>query len=194
MAIDRNKRTLIALMILLLGISPDLSSAEDFAVALYAGQLTKEKWENAIVPGAEFADASIVVASASWTYLRYFHGNLSFEIEGQMGRYFGEQDHWEINLPILGLRWHRFPWDDHLATSIAWGIGSSYATQVPKVELETNDSSNKWLIYWFWELTFGPPTANWEVLMRLHHRSKGFGLVAEDGGSNAVCAGLRYRF
>jgi hypothetical protein len=65
---------------------------------------------------------------------------------------------------------------------------------VPKVELETNFSSSKWLIYWFLELTFGPPTANWEVLTRLHHRSNGFGLVAEDGGSNAVCAGLRYRF
>jgi hypothetical protein len=111
-----------------------------------------------------------------------------------VGKYFGEQDNWEINMPILGLRWHRFPWDDHLATSIAWGIGSSYATQVPKVELETNFSSSKWLIYWFLELTFGPPTANWEVLTRLHHRSNGFGLVAEDGGSNAVCAGLRYRF
>jgi len=82
MAINRNKRILIALVILLLGISPDLSSAEDYAVAVYAGQLTKEKWEKAIVPGAEFADATIVVASASWTYLRYFHGNLSFELEG----------------------------------------------------------------------------------------------------------------
>jgi hypothetical protein len=30
--------------------------------------------------------------------------------------------------------------------------------------------------------------------MRLHHRSDGFGLVAEDGGSNALCAGVRYRF
>jgi hypothetical protein len=194
MATGGNKRILIAMMIILLGISPGLSSADDFAVALYAGQLTKEKWENSILPGAEFADASIVVASASWTYFRLLHGSLSFELEGQLGKYFGEQDNWEINMPILGFRWHRFPWDDHLATTIAWGIGSSYATQVPKVELETNYSSNKWLIYWFLELTFGPPTKNWEVLMRLHHRSDGFGLVAEDGGSNAVCTGLRYRF
>ena len=88
MAIDRNKRILIALMILLLGVSPGLSSAEDFAVALYAGQLTKEKWENAIVPGAEFADASIVVASASWTYLRFFHGESFFRARGTGGQVF----------------------------------------------------------------------------------------------------------
>ena len=129
MAIGRNKRTLIALMILLLGVSPGISSAEDFAVALYAGQLTKEKWENAIGPGAEFADASIIVASASWTYLRFFQGNLSFELEGQVGKYFGEQDNWEINLPILGFRWHRFPWDDHRPLAL---LGESVLPMPPK--------------------------------------------------------------
>jgi fatty-acid desaturase len=60
--------------------------------------------------------------------------------------------------------------------------------------METNESSSQWLIYWFGELTLGPPTANWEAIMRLHHRSDGFGTVADDGGSNALCAGIRYRF
>ena len=120
-------------------------------------------------------------------------GNLSFELEGQVGKYFGEQDNWEINLPILGFRWHRFPWDDHLATIICWGIGSSTPLKCRKsnskpMTAAANGLSIGALIY------LGPPTANWEVLMRLHHRSNGFGLVAEDGGSNAVCAGLRYRF
>jgi hypothetical protein len=134
------------------------------------------------------------VAAASWTACRLFDGRLSCELEAQAGKYFGDQNHWEFNLPILGFRWHRFPWDDHLATGLAWGIGPSYATRVPEIELETNDDSNRWLVYWFAELTLGPPTANWEVLMRLHHRSDAFGIVADDGGSNALCAGIRYRF
>ena len=66
--------------------------------------------------------------------------------------------------------------------------------RVPDVELETNSDSSRWLIYWFGELTFGPPASGWEVLFRLHHRSDGFGTIADDGGSNTVCAGIRYRF
>ena len=183
----------VMVLCLLVGLGP-WAWAQDYALALYAGQLTKEKWEQAILPGAEFADATIVVAAASWTAGRFLDDRLTCELEAQVGKYFGDQDHWEFNLPIIGLRWHRFPWDAYLATSIAWGIGPSYATEIPPVELQTNDSSRRWLVYWYAELTFGPPAAGWEALLRLHHRSDSFGLVAEDGGSNAVCAGVRYRF
>lgn len=185
---------LVAVIVFLLGVFPVIALAQDHALTLYAGQLTKEKFERAFSTDAEFSDATIVVVSGSWTFSSFFDGNLTLELEAQIGKYFGEQDHWEFNLPILGIRWHSFPWDSHLATSIAWGIGPSYATEVPPIELETNDSSNNWLIYWFAEITLGPPTANWEFLMRLHHRSDGFGLVADDGGSNAFCAGIRYLF
>lgn len=172
----------------------DTALGQDMAVALYGGRLTNEKWEQAISPGADYSDATIVVVAGSWTFARLFGDKLSCELEAQVGKYFGDQDHWEFNLPILGFRWHRFPWDDTLATSFAWGIGPSYATQIPEVELETNDESSRWLIYWFGELALGPPAGVWEVLLRLHHRSDGFGTVAEDGGSNALCAGLRYHF
>lgn len=179
----------------MLGVFPAVALAQDFALAVYGGRLTREKWERAVLPDADFADATILTAAGSWRFFRFFDGKLSCELEVQVGKYVGDQDHWEFNLPILGLRWHRFPWDDRLATSLAWGIGPSYATRVPEIELETNDgSSSQWLIYWFGELTLGPPTAGWEILLRLHHRSDGFGFVADDGGSNAVCAGLRYRF
>lgn len=184
----------VALLVFLIGVVPGSALAQDFALAIYAGQLTKEKWESAIQPGAEFADATIVVAAGTWTFFRVLDGKLSFELEMQVGRYFGDQDHWEINLPILGLRWHRFPWEHHLATSFAWGIGPSYATRVPEIEVEISGDSSHWLIHWFGELAFGPPTARWEVLTRLQHRSDGFGSVADNGGSNALCVGLRYRF
>lgn len=170
------------------------ANAQDYALSLYAGQMTKEKWQDAILPGADFADATIMVAAVSWTFGRYFDDKLSGEMEVQVGRYFGAQDHWEFNLPIVGLRWHRFPWDDHLATSFAWGIGPSYATKLPPIEQEVNGTTKRWLVYWYAELTFGPPKKSWEVLMRLHHRSDAFGLVADEGGSNTVCLGVRHRF
>ena len=194
MAKEKKERLLAALLACLMGIAPGIVLAQDLALAIYGGRLTREKWEGAISPDADFADAVIVVAAGSWTALRFFGGNLSCELEAQVGKYFGDQDHWELNLPLLGFRWHRFPWDDHLATSVAWGIGPSYATRVPEIELETNDDSSRWLIYWFGEMTLGPPTANWEVMLRLHHRSDGFGSVADEGGSNTLGAGVRYRF
>ena len=184
----------MVIVVVFFGQAADMAAAQDFALSFYVGQATEEKWEQAILPGAEFADATLVVAAGSWTAARFLEGKLSLEVEAQVGRYFGDQEHWEINLPILGFRWHRFPWDAHVATSFAWGIGPSYATEVPTVELDTNDESSRWLIYWFGELTLGPPAAAWEVLLRLHHRSDGYGAVAEDGGSNTLCAGLRFRF
>jgi hypothetical protein len=194
MMIDKYQHIRAVLTAVLLAVTPGLCLATDYAAAIFAGQLTNEKFQEAVQPGADFADAALVVASASWTIAHWFSDRLSCELEGQVGRYFGDQEHWEINLPIVGLRWHRFPWDDYLASSLAWGIGPSYATKVPAVELENNESSSKWLVYWFAELTVAPPAARWEVLFRLHHRSDAFGAVAEDGGSNAVGAGLRYRF
>ncbi len=192
--IDKRQQMCAVLIAVQLIVLPGVCLAADYAVAIYAGQLTNEKWEAAIQPGGDFAEATLVVASASWTIAHWFSERLSVELEGQVGRYFGDQDNWEINLPIVGLRWHRFPWDDYLATSFAWGIGPSYATEVPAVEVENNESSSKWLVYWFGELTVAPPATRWEVLFRLHHRSDAFGTVAEDGGSNTLCAGLRYRF
>ena len=182
------------MLVFLLGVVPAIALAQDYALAIYAGRLTKKKWEKSILPGADFADATIVVAGGSWIVARFFDDNLSCELEAQVGKYVGDQDHWEFNLPIIGFRWHRFPWDRYVATSFACGIGPSYATEIPPIEIETNDSSSRWLIYWYGELTLGPPAAGWEALLRLHHRSDGFGTVAEDGGSNAVCAGIRYRF
>ena len=194
MQIHRRIGIVGALVVLLIAGAEGVCLSQEYGLALYVGQLSKEKWEQAIVPGADFSDATIVVAAGSWTMARWFDGKLSCELEVQVGKYFGEQDHWEFNLPIIGLRWHRFPWERHVATSFAWGIGPSYATEVPPVELETNASSSHWLIYWYGELTFAPPAANWELMLRLHHRSDAFGLVADDGGSNAVCSGLRYHF
>ncbi len=179
---------------LLLSTWPGSLFAQEFALALYGAQMTREKWEQAILPGAQYTDATLLAVAGAWTAKRFFNDQLSWEMEAVVGKHFGGQHHWEFDLSIFGFRWHRFPWDEHLATSLAWGIGPSYATRIPKVELDTNENSNRWLIYWFGELTMGPPKARWEALLRLHHRSDGFGTVHEDGGSNALGAGVRYHF
>ena len=124
-------------------VIPAIALTPDYALTIYAGRLTKGKWEQSILPGADFADATIVVAAGSWTVARFFEDKLSCELEAEVGKYFGDQDHWEFNLPIIGFRWHRFPWDQYVATSFAWGIGPSYATEIPPIEIETSGSSSR---------------------------------------------------
>lgn len=50
------------------------------------------------------------------------------------------------------------------------------------------------LVYWVGELEFSRPNQPWSVIARLHHRSPGFGLVADKGGSNFLALGVRRRF
>jgi len=181
-------------VIFFLALIPCTAGAQDFAVTVYGGRVTNDIWSKSLTPGVEFADAYIVVGAFTWTAYRFFDGALSLELEGSVGKYFGDQDTWEFNLPIVAGRWNKFPWNRYVSTSFAFGIGPSYATQVPPLEEVLNESSQQWLIYWFGELTFGPPQKNWSVALRLHHRSCGFGFVGEHGGLNILAAGIKFRW
>lgn len=90
-------------------------------------------------------------------------------------------------------RWRAFPWNAWIPTSVAFGIGPSYATDIPAEEVARDGDSARLLLYWVAELEVGLPERPWSVLARLHHRSTAYGLFAEDGGSNFVTLGLRWR-
>ncbi len=79
-------------------------------------------------------------------------------------------------------------------TSAAFGLGLSYATELPEVEVEIEGESQQLLIYWVMELTAGPLRSPWAVSLRLHHRSVAWGLMADEGGMNAVGLGVRWKF
>ncbi len=174
-------------------MEPTIAAAHEHTWAIYGGILTENSWEKSLKPDADMAEAYVVVVAPSWTFYWLFEKKISLSVEAQLGKHFAGQDHWEINLPIVGFRWHPFPWNAHVDTSFAWGIGPSYASQIPEIELINSDKSHHWLIHWYGEFSFGPPSADWEFLARLQHRSDGFGAL-HGGSSNALCAGLRYRF
>ena len=92
------------------------------------------------------------------------------------------------------MRLHRFPWDNSVDTSIAFGLGPSWASELPEAELQYHHSTQRFLAYWFLEFTGGPPGKGWSGVFRLHHRSKAFGLVADDGGANILTLGMKYFF
>jgi len=173
------------------------AQSDEWAATVYAGVISGEPtWQDVIKDpfGANYADSYLIAGALSRSYAHFRNEGLRLEAEAQLVYNFGDQHHLEINAVPVVARWRRFPWDERLATSAAFGLGLSYATEVPELEVEQEGSSRKWLIYWVLELTAGPRAAPWAITMRLHHRSVAWGLMGEDGGVNAVGLGLRYRF
>jgi hypothetical protein len=169
-----------------------------WSTTFYAGPLSGEAgWEDVMFNPvlSKYVGAYLVAATVSRTYGRPRRGGaLQLEAEGQVAYNFGAQDHWEFNAVPIVARWSRLPWSHRFDSSVAFGLGLSYATELPPVEVALEGESHQLLIYWVAEITAGPLASPWEVSLRLHHRSVGYGLFGEDGGMNAVGLGLRYTF
>ena len=175
------------------GEGNDSTKDDPSAIAVFGGLMTDNGWEDTLAPwNLDFRKSTFMGIAASHRIGRFDH-RLGFEVEGQVVRHFGDQDHWEFNLPIIG-RWEAFPWDEFVDTSLAFGIGPSYATEKPKLEVANEGDSQRWLVYWMIELEVGPPDQGWSTILRLHHRSEAFGVVADEGGSNALVIGFKQRF
>ena len=162
---------------------------------VYGGRMTFNKWQEVFTNtfGLDYADSYFLAV----TYARQvgqYRDAMSFEVEGQAVKHFNYMDHWEFNGAFVS-RWHRFAWDETIDTSLAFGIGLSLATDLPQVELDTNDETTELLIYWMIELALKrPKNPNVEYFARLHHRSDAWGLMNQDGGSNGIGFGIKYRF
>jgi hypothetical protein len=133
---------------------------------------------------AQLAGVSV---SREWAWPRFGY----IGIEASVMRHFGEQDHWELSVPLYlrSLRPERV-W----LPSLAYGLGVSYAGDVPESEVARRDESQRTLATWFIELEFGGAQAITRPYLRLHHRSDAFGLFPVDTGSNVLALGLRRDF
>jgi hypothetical protein len=98
--------------------------------------------------------------------------------------------------PYLIFRWQNFPWQRYIENSIGLGWGVSYVTRIPTWEQRNASNTKRLLNYLMLELTFALPRyPQWQVALRLHHRSGAFGLYgADNAGSTAVGIAVRYRF
>jgi len=177
--------------------APSLAAdpAGDLRLTVLAGQSTSNVWEDFFIsPGSlDFVDSYLLVGALSKPLRRYFDDRLGLEVEGQVARHFGQQQHWELNLPVVA-RWHAFPWNSHVRTTAAFGVGPSWASRVPRLEVLHKGDSEQWLFHWFMELTLGPPDKAWDVSLRLHHRSTAWGLAGGEGGMDSLIVGVRQRF
>lgn len=185
---------LAGLVLASLCIPASAGAAAGWSLTVYHATLAQEKLLD-IFANRHFFEASYLVAM---TVAKEFAGSkqgLTWEAEGQAVKHYGKQHHWETNA-VLVARWHRFPWDRYVDTSVAVGEGLSYATRTSRVEAEDHENTSHLLNYLLFELTLGLPRySHWHLSGRIHHRSGVFGLFNDvHGGSNFMGLGVTYRF
>jgi hypothetical protein len=192
-------RTLAVLLVAVLAapaFAGDITAPQTFS--FYTGRISSEAtWHDVLMKpySSKYTDAYLATLAYSRAWQQHFDGALRTEWEVNATYNFGVQDHWELNLAPIGLRWQRFPWSARLHTSIGFLLGLSYAFEYPRVEEELENDTQQFLIFWALELTAGPADGPWSVIARLHHRSPGWGVVGvADGGMNAPSLGFRYAF
>ncbi len=177
-------------------VAEDIASPH--ALTFYAGRISAEEtWHDVLLKpwSGHYADSYIVAGAYSRAYRESRGGALRTEFEINATYNFGDQDHWELNVAPISLRWSRFPWSERLRTELAFGVGLSYAFEFPRVEFELENDTQRLLVFWMLEITAGPRDAAWSAVLRLHHRSPAWGVMGvADGGMNAPSLGVRYEF
>lgn len=165
-----------------------------YAVAGFGGVLLDNDFQEVLVPTQLEVEGSYLVGIAGSARVVQPIDGLDLELEAQLVRHIHGQTHWEVNAPIAIARWTAFPWDAHLDTSVAFGLGLSITSETPRLEVLNEGESQPLMAYWLIELAFGLPPPHWELLARLHHRSTAYATFGDDGGANALVLGLRRRF
>jgi hypothetical protein len=119
---------------------------------------------------------------------------ISLEPEAGIGKRFGDANEYEF-WGALYLRWHVFPWDHIINTTVATSTGVSYASNSNRLEEERVRGSASTLHYFSPEITLAPPGGSWvSFVIRLHHRSGAGGIFGESGGFQYLMFGLRLEF
>jgi len=170
----------------------------NWMVTGYGAMLTPDTLGDTLILNAAYEDSYVAVLAVARKIYTFKNIPLDLELEGQVGKHFGEQNHFEVNLtPVF--RWKSFPWDKYLDTSFAAGAGLSYAFEKPDIEENSvgkDHSSPKLLGYLMFEFAFAlPDHPQWSFVTRVHHRSGADGLF--DGrldASNGIGFGIKYTF
>jgi len=167
-----------------------------WAFTVYTVWLSEEQLGDMLLFQGALSDNQVWVAALS-RKIASLNEYVDAEIEGQVAKHSGPlQWHWEVN-GLGALRWKRFPWSDKVGTTLASGVGLSYAFDDPEFEYQAHDTSNKWLVYIMVELSlYMPSLPEWALVGRIHHRSAAYGTFQDDleGASNSFGLGLKYRF
>jgi len=160
-----------------------------YSAFIYGGVASEDDLFGAL--GFDTADVSLIAAGVTARLHRFAFG-LEVEAEVGVGRRFGDESLWEV-WAGAGLRWHDFPWNDVIQTTVGLTlVGLDYTSEVPAHERRFHGNHDSQLLGFFApEITLALPShPDIALLLRLHHRSNVFGLF-DDGSATFTTAGLR---
>lgn len=185
----------IALFLALAAAQADARSEARYALTGFGGVLLDDVWEDVFLrPWTLDVQNSYLVGVAGAARIWRPTDWLDVEVEGQVVRHFGRQRHVEINAPIVTARWTAPPWSGWIDSTVAYGIGLSYAAEKPRLEQRFSGATEQVMVYWMIEVDAALPAEDWRLVGRLHHRSVAYGAFGETGGANALVLGLRRLF
>lgn len=177
---------------------PGQTGGPTVRVGAYGGQITTGSLiSNLFEPWTlKLRDSYIVDVHAIYTAYRSASLPLDLEIEGGLAHRFGLDHQSEVDL-IPTARWKWLPWNGLVYTNIRLGLlGASYVDGVSATEVRRSGTTHgsRYLNFLVPEVTFAPgPESNWELFVRIHHRSGIYGLIdGVNGGSNYLSVGARF--
>jgi hypothetical protein len=172
-------------------------SQYDEAVFFFGGRF-HQNWFGTSLSPLELTWDDTVIAAAGYqqTWFDWYDIRLGGEV-GLSGRFGGDGASAEL-WGGLFLRYDGLVVADTLRISPAWITGLSITTGTQGWEGERMDAWGKFeplLIYLGAELNFSlVDQPQWETFVRVHHRSGGYGFIADIDASNAITGGVRYKF
>ncbi len=115
---------------------------------------------------------------------------LSLEGEGIFAEHFGGFGEYAELVAAVNLRYHYFPWDRYVKTTVAVGDGPSWTAKT------IGNENRTFMNFLSFEITLSPPVVRQLAFVaKLHHRSGGDEwLHLAKGESNFYTFGLRYVF
>lgn len=189
-----NAKVFLAALVALLPLAsaPAAFAEKEWALTLLGGQYSGSKLLE-LGGKLDFKDSYTAGLAVSYQFVDW-GPHIRWELEAQMQKHFGEQEHVEF-ASTINARWITFPWNRYLETSVAIGGGLSVTSEVPVLEKRdpNNSDAATLLHYLLIEAAIGLPNSNWSLVGRVHHRSGIFGLFSHSG-SNVLQVGVRYRF
>jgi hypothetical protein len=176
----------------------------DCAVAIYGGFYVEDSMGELFFSSPTIpsnwdltSDDRLVAMALSRRAGWFWRDHFSLEPEIGLGQRSGRQEATEV-WAALFLRYHGFPWDRWLVTTVAASTGLNWASEVTDVEQErAHDGEGSQVMHFLApEITLALPSRpNLEFMIRFHHRSGVFGLVSDAwGGAQYATVGLRVRF
>ena len=183
-------RCLVFVLVILVAPGQARSDGQWYASGV-VGIMTEGTWYEIVKPDVlTFAD-SYMVGGAIGRDRAIGTSRFRFGTEVQLLVHFGRQDHFELSVPLT-LRY--VPRRNRRIRSVAAGVGLSYASKIPQVEIDRNGASQRLFVHWLAEMEFGLPDPDASLFFRMHHRSDGYGVFEVDAGSTGFLFGYRKRY